>query len=75
MLIYNTFPKSPMYFSFCAPYIAGGLAVISSIPTIFIGYARLNKGIDMFNASQAAATQAYWTIQGSQNGIGIALNF
>ena len=64
-----------LFYSGSACIIAGGLAVISSIPTIFIGYARLNKGIDMFNASQTAATQAYWTIQGSQNGIGIALNF
>jgi hypothetical protein len=24
---------------------------------------------------QAAATQAYWTIQGSQNGVGLALHF
>lgn len=55
--------------------IAGGLAVIASIPTIYIGYARMNRGIDMFNVSQTTAPQAYWTIQGSQNGIGLALHF
>jgi hypothetical protein len=54
----------------------GAVAIISSIPTIFIGYARLNKGINMFNKSQAASVpQAYWTIQGSQDGIGLALHF
>ena len=65
-----------MFFSGAGCVIAGGLAVIASIPTIFIGYARLNRGIDMFNMSQAAATsQAYWTIQGSQDGLGLALHF
>lgn len=54
----------------------GAAAIIASIPTIFIGYVRLNKGINMFNKSQAAAVpQAYWTIQGSQDGLGLALHF
>ena len=56
--------------------IAGGLAVIASLPTIYIGYVRLERGVDMFNVSQVTvAPQAYWTIQGSQNGIGLALHF
>ena len=37
--------------------------------------ARLIKAIDMFNISQVSAPQAYWTIQGGQNGIGLALHF
>ena len=54
----------------------GAVAIIASIPTIFIGYARLNKGINMFNKSQAAnIPQAYWTIQASQDGLGLALHF
>lgn len=54
----------------------GAAAIIASIPTIFIGYVRLKKGINMFNKSQAAAVpQAYWTIQGSQDGLGLALHF
>jgi hypothetical protein len=54
----------------------GAAAILASVPTVFIGYARLNKGVDMFNRSQAAATtQAYWTIQGSENGLGLALHF
>ena len=65
-----------MFFSGAGCVIAGGLAVIASIPTIFIGYARLNRGIDMFNMAQTKSEpQAYWTIQGSQNGIGLALHF
>ena len=54
----------------------GAAAVLASIPTIFVGYARLNNGIDMFNMAQTKSEpQAYWTIQGSQNGIGLALHF
>ena len=65
-----------MFFSGAGCVIAGGLAVIASIPTIFIGYVRLNRGIDMFNMAQTKSEpQAYWTIQGSQNGIGLALHF
>lgn len=55
--------------------VAGGVALIASIPTIYIGYGKMNRAIDMFNVSQAASPQAYWTIQGSQNGIGLAFNF
>jgi hypothetical protein len=55
--------------------VAGGLAVIASIPTIYIGYGRMDNAIDMFNVSQATAPRAYWTVQGSQNGIGLALHF
>ena len=55
--------------------IAGGVAVIASIPTIYIGYEKMNRAIDMYNVSQATQPQAYWSIQGSENGIGIALNF
>ncbi|MBR5238649.1 MAG: hypothetical protein IKV26_08140 [Paludibacteraceae bacterium] len=54
----------------------GAAAILASIPTIFIGYARLNNGIDMFNMNQAKSIpQAYWTLQGSQDGIGLALHF
>ena len=54
---------------------AGGLAVIAAIPTIYIGYEKMDNAVDMFNVAEATAPQAYWTIQGSQNGIGVALNF
>ncbi len=54
----------------------GAAAILASVPTVFVGYARLNRGIDQFNMAQAAATsQAYWTVQGSENGIGLALHF
>ena len=65
-----------MFYSGLTCISLGAVAIIASIPTIFIGYARLNKGINMFNKSQAASVpQAYWTIQGSQDGLGVALHF
>ena len=64
-----------MFYSGASLIIAGGIALIASIPTIYVGYNRIYRGVDMFNASQMSKPQAYWTIQGSQNGIGIALNF
>jgi hypothetical protein len=54
---------------------AGGLAVIAAIPTIYIGYEKMNTAVDMFNVSTATAPRAHWSIQGSQNGIGLALHF
>ena len=64
-----------MFWSGASCIIAGGLAIIASIPTIYIGYGKMEKAIDMFNVAQATQPQAYWSIQGSQNGIGLALNF
>ena len=65
-----------MFYSGLTCLCAGAAAVVASLPTLFIGYPRLDEGIDMYNMSQVgAASQAYWTIQGSQNGIGLALHF
>ena len=67
--------NNAMFWTGAGFIVAGGIAIIASIPTIYIGYGRMNRGIDMFNVSQASQPQAYWTIQGGQNGIGLALNF
>ena len=78
-LIFAFAPKEgndAMFYSGITCLGVGAAAILASVPTIFIGYARLNDGIDMFNHAQVTATsQAYWTIQGSQNGIGLALHF
>ena len=68
--------NNAMFYSGLTCLCAGAAAVVASLPTLFIGYTRLDEGIDMYNMSQVgAAPQAYWTIQGSQNGIGRALHF
>ena len=78
-LIFAFAPKEgndAMFYSGMACLGVGAAAILASIPTIFIGYARLNDGIDMYNMSQAGAVpQAYWTVQGSENGVGLALHF
>lgn len=57
--------------------IAGSCAILASLPTIYIGYIRMDESADIYNVSQrtASSTPAYWTVQGSENGIGVALNF
>ena len=65
-----------MFYSGITCLGVGAAAILASIPTIFIGYSRLNDGIDMYNMSKVGTVpQAYWTIQGSENGIGLALHF
>ena len=49
---------------------------IACIPTLCVGYARKHKSADVFNTTCAKnSPQAYWSINASQNGIGIAYNF
>ncbi len=49
---------------------------IASIPLLVIGYKRMHTSADVYNvACTTAQTQPYWTIQASEQGIGLALNF
>jgi hypothetical protein len=49
---------------------------IASIPLLVIGYKRMHTSVDVYNyACTTAQTQPYWTIQASDNGLGLALNF
>ena len=64
-----------MFWSGASCIVAGGLAIIASIPTIYVGYDRMDQAIDMFNVAQATAPRAYWSVQGSENGVGLALHF
>ena len=50
---------------------------IASIPTLIVGYKKMHKSAEIFNAQCAhkSQTQAYWSLNASQNGLGIALNF
>ena len=68
--------NTAMFYSGMTCLVLGAAGIIASIPTIYIGYGRMNKGIDMFNRAQVQSTpQAYWTIQGSQNGVVLAMHF
>ena len=50
---------------------------IACIPTLIVGYKKKHKSVDVYNTSCArkSAPKAYWSVNASQNGIGIAYNF
>lgn len=50
---------------------------IACIPTLIVGYNKKHKSVDVYNSSCAykSKSRAYWSINASQNGLGIALNF
>lgn len=52
------------------------LMLVASIPVLCVGYSRMHRSADTFNTMCAdKQPQAYWSINASQNGIGLALNF
>jgi len=55
----------------------GSCLEIASVPTLIVGYAKMHKSVDLYNAQCGAKAQyqPYWSVQTSQNGIGLALNF
>lgn len=65
-------------FSWWVPYSwipALGLE-IACIPTLAVGYSKMHRSVDVFNSSCVNKKPvAYWSINASQNGIGIAYNF
>jgi opacity protein-like surface antigen len=53
-----------------------GLACeIACIPTLIVGYTQMHRSAEIYNTACIVNSQAYWSINASQNGIGIALNF
>lgn len=64
-------------FSWWAPYtwIPALALEIASIPTLSVGYVRMHRSADTFNASCTKRTTSYWSINASKNGVGIAYNF
>ena len=65
-------------FSWWVPYSwipALGLE-IACIPTLAVGYSQMHRSADVFNSSCVTRKPvAYWSINASQNGIGLAYNF
>ena len=50
---------------------------IACIQTLIVGYNKKHESVDVYNTSCArkSTSKAYWSINASQNGIGIAYNF
>ena len=48
---------------------------IACIPTLSVGYVKMHRSVDTFNANCPRQTTAYWSVNASKNGIGLAFNF
>ena len=55
----------------------GGALEIACIPTIAIGYSKMHQTVNVYNVSCGSTAQIkpYWSVQASNNGLGIAYNF
>lgn len=52
-----------------------GISVFAGIPLLSVGYTRQKKAINMFNEQNGQQPAVTLSVQASQNGIGLALNF
>ena len=81
-------PEKPNYFKIVAITLGiiagiGAAAVVSSIPVICVGHAKRKKVINSLNKdsyiannnSETTQPAVNLSVQASQNGIGLALNF
>ena len=50
-------------------------STIASIPCLWVGYTKMHRSVELFNFSCAHKQQAYWSVNASQNGVGLAYNF
>ena len=55
----------------------GGALEIACIPTIAVGYSKMHQTVNVYNVSCGSTAQIkpYWSVQASNNGLGIAYNF
>lgn len=55
----------------------GGALEIACIPTIAVGYSKMHRSADIYNAScrSTASIKPYWAVQVNANGIGLACHF
>ena len=45
------------------------------IPSLCVGYRRMHNSVNTYNVMQKKDAYAYWSLQTSNNGVGIAYNF
>ncbi len=65
-------------FSWWLPYSWAPALVceLVSIPTLIVGYNKMHKSAEIYNTTCVKREpQAYWSINASQHGLGLALNF
>ena len=65
-------------FSWWLPYsfIPALAFEIACIPTLIVGYKKMHSSVEVFNLSSSnSRKQAYWSVNATNNGIGLAFNF
>ena len=55
--------------------ITASASAAASIPCLCVGYIKMHRSVELFNFSCAHKQQAYWSVNASQNGVGLAYNF
>ena len=57
--------------------VAGSLLEIACIPTIAVGYSKMHQSVNVYNVTcnKTTIVKPYWTLQASENGIGLAYKF
>ena len=57
--------------------VIGGALEIACIPTIAVGYSKMHQTVNVYNVScrTTAQVKTYWSLQTSNNGVGLAYNF
>lgn len=57
--------------------VLGGAFEIVCIPALAVGYSKMHRSVDTYNASckKTASVKPYWAVQASNNGIGLAYHF
>ena len=53
----------------------GGAAMIAGTTMLCVGYHKMHKSVDDYIIRQKPSPYAYWTLNASSNGIGIACHF
>ena len=65
-------------FSWWLPYsyIPALVLEIACVPTLIVGYKQMHNSVEVFNLSSPnSKQQAYWSVNATNNGIGLTLNF
>lgn len=70
------YTPNPLYSAAVGLTVGAILFEAASVPLLVVGYHKMHSSVDVYNVECGGAQeQAYWTLQTSGNGLGLALNF
>ena len=68
--------SAPAYIAAISLSVGAAAFEIACIPTLIVGYHKMHHSVDVYNVSCATAkVRPYWTLQASENGVGLAMKF